>query len=680
MAEDKVCSKCQTSNEMQALVKREYRCAGCGLELAHLDMAANGAIRGVFGWLLDLGAVVQERYRIAAVLGKGGFGITYLVDDLRLQGKRRALKEIPELLFDEYETRLLGRLNHPAIPDIIDCFNLNGMVYLVLEFGGSRTLRSEQDRQGGRIPIFTLLPWVEQICDALIYLHSQDPPIIHRDLKPDNILLDDNDRVMLIDFGIAKEAGGDKVTRTLGRAVTHGFSPPEQVLGTGTDARSDVYALGAILYATITGRVPPAAHERVTGTALEPPSSFFPDIPPLLDSAIRQALELNLNARQQTIAELARTLVLVQSGGMSQRTVAIADPGSLSARPVTSREVRLASVQLPSTPATSGIGGKITTFPRSQPVPEVPRRGLKQGLIWSGAGLALAGVVGIAGWMLLKEEGKEPRQAETSNAAAGTPQTALSAPPPSSATPAPVAMSNAPPPVPATPTGAEPASPSPATTTTGVKPALPANVPADPAPPLPATITAKASPNRSALDSASPNLPSIYMKTYYVKNQELNVRTDPGYEYEVIAKLSPRESLTALERLVDQDKISWIKIRTGSIEGWVNEELITIDKPVATIDKPVQPAIPTIPATTKTQRSNVLSPARSSSFKKEARTTTQAIPKIPPSDKTVQVRPKPSAEARSTSLPERSPRSPSGSGSSRYTPEQLRAMKRFNDM
>jgi len=434
MSEQKVCPRCRTPNEIPVLVKREYRCAGCGLELAHLDMAANGAVRGVFGWLLDLDTVVNERYRIAAVLGKGGFGVTYLADDLRLAGKRRALKEIPELLFDEYETRLLGRLNHPAIPDIIDRLSVGGMIYLVLEFGGSRTLRSEQDRQGGRIPIFVLIPWVEQICDALMYLHSQDPPIIHRDLKPDNILLDDNDRVMLIDFGIAKETGGDNVTRTLGRAVTHGFSPPEQVLGTGTDARSDVYALGAILYAAITGKTPPAAHERVTGTALEPPSNFFPDIPPLLDAAIRQALELNLHTRQQTIAELARTLELVRSGGTSARTVFVSDTSTLTAGLGTSREVHLASVQLPSTRYTQGAAR--VEDRTAQPVPEVQRGGRLRGLVWSGVGLALAGLVTVVGWVYLQETG--PKQAATPNATA-TPAQPASPEPAQAAGPAPAA-------------------------------------------------------------------------------------------------------------------------------------------------------------------------------------------------------------------------------------------------
>ena len=406
--DDRVCPKCGTRNESGALIRRQYRCAGCGLELAHLDMAANGAVRGVFGWVLDRGVVVHERYQIVAVLGKGGFGVTYLVDDIRLAGKRRALKEIPGLLFDEYETRLLGRLTHPAIPDIIDRFDADGMVYLVLEFGGSRTLRIEMDRQGGRLPVFVLLPWIEQVCAALVYLHSQDPPVIHRDLKPENILLDDNDRVMLIDFGIAKESNEQNATRTLGRAVTHGFSPPEQVLGTGTDVRSDVYALGAILYCAITGRVPPAAHERITGTVFEPPSRFFPEIPVLLDTAICQALELNLQKRQQSIAELAQCLALVCSGGASARTVVAARPAPLPSDTRASEAVRLDTVKFPSTRQSQRATAvaSVREPPPAEPSPPPPRQAWK----WVGIGFAGFALAGASGWLYWRNVNPDSRR------------------------------------------------------------------------------------------------------------------------------------------------------------------------------------------------------------------------------------------------------------------------------
>ena len=352
-AAEKCCPKCGATNLVSELPGREYRCGDCGTELAHLDTLATGAVRGVLGWLLESGTEVHERYRVAALLGKGGFGATYLVDDMRLHGKRRALKEVPELLFDEYETRLLGRLNHPAIPDITDRFTDNGMVYQVLEFGGDRTLRIEQERRGGRIPLFVLLPWIRQLCDALAYLHGQEPPVVHRDLKPDNILLDDNDRIMLIDFGIAKEAAPDTATRTIGRAVTQGFSPPEQVLGTGTDARSDVYALGAIMYHLLTGQMPPAAHERITGRLIEPLTASLPECPLLIQAAVMKALELNINLRQQSIAEFAESLDLVLAGSGSKPTVSIA--GEIHASgPAATGGVVLPSVQLPSSRSTGG--------------------------------------------------------------------------------------------------------------------------------------------------------------------------------------------------------------------------------------------------------------------------------------------------------------------------------------
>ncbi len=300
----RACQKCRTITSELLLSSSEYRCPGCGFELAHVDFAPNGTIRGIFGYLLSAGNLVNDRYQVEKVLGKGGFGATYLVEDLKLKGRRRALKEIPELLFDDHEVNLLSQLNHPAIPDIIDRFISSAMIYLVLEFGGSRTLGSHSQALGGPIPLKLVLPWMRQLCDALSYLHSQDPPIIHRDLKPDNILLDDNDRIMLIDFGIAKESESTGPTRTIARAASHGFSPPEQVLGTGTDERSDIYALAATFYFLLTDKIPAAAHERVAGKEIEPPSSLIPNIPPELDRILLSALSLNYNQRPNTIDEM----------------------------------------------------------------------------------------------------------------------------------------------------------------------------------------------------------------------------------------------------------------------------------------------------------------------------------------------------------------------------------------
>ena len=160
------CSKCGAKTEELKAIANEYKCSQCDYELAHLDMAANGAIRGVFGWLKETGAEIGGRYQVETVLGKGGFGATYLVLDQRVQGKRWALKEIPEILFDEYEVSLLSQLDHPSIPIIVDRFTDANMVYLVLKFGGTKTLATEC-KQKKTIAYEVLKPWLLQSHDQL---------------------------------------------------------------------------------------------------------------------------------------------------------------------------------------------------------------------------------------------------------------------------------------------------------------------------------------------------------------------------------------------------------------------------------------------------------------------------------------------------------------------------------
>lgn len=306
------CGRCHATTSRLALSQSDFRCPQCGQEMAYVDVAPNGTIRGVFGFLRNENEILEDRYQIEKFLGKGGFGATYFVRDLKLKGKRRALKEVPTLMFDETEVNVLSQLHHPSIPDILDRFEKDGMVYLILEFGGSQTLSQYCKAQGGQIPLAVALPWMRQVCEALDYLHSQTPPIIHRDLKPDNILVDENNRVMLIDFGISKESNESLYTRTVARAASLGFSPPEQVLGTGTDERSDIYAFGATFYYVLTGTVPPGAHERVAGKNLVPVHQFAPETPPILCEVIEKALQLNMNERPQTVREILDVLEQVE--------------------------------------------------------------------------------------------------------------------------------------------------------------------------------------------------------------------------------------------------------------------------------------------------------------------------------------------------------------------------------
>jgi serine/threonine-protein kinase len=430
------CPTCGASNTLEALRKREYRCGQCNLELAHVDVAANGVIRGIFGWLHSKGDMVESRYRVKSVLGKGGFGATYLVEDMRLNGKRRALKEVPELLFDEYETTLLSQLNHPSIPDIIDRNVADGMVYLVLEFGGNQTLGSERKQYQGRIPLANLLPWMQQLCEVLIYLHSQNPPIIHRDLKPDNILLDENRRIMLIDFGIAKEAKPATMTRTIGRAATHGFSPPEQAMGTGTDERSDIYSLAATFYALLTGESPPAAHERVSGKEITPPSQIVPNISPQLEAALLQALSLNVNHRQQSMLEFSQALqmTIVNPQDFSTQSTAYTDRTVMISQAIgsgdTTSHLHPTSIQLPRGQTTSTN----TKIGKTKPNATAPiddstvQQASKRNAIIIASGLAVVLLAAfIAYWLWFKPE-TEKIATETDKSTVTPTPTAVTAP------------------------------------------------------------------------------------------------------------------------------------------------------------------------------------------------------------------------------------------------------------
>jgi serine/threonine protein kinase len=220
--------------------------------------------------LLSVGSVLHERYRVVRVLGKGGMGAVYLVEDVKLYGKLWAVKELLERFIDagdraeavaqfEQEAKLLVGLRHPNLPQIVDAFEQDGRHYLVMEYVEGQTLEEmlEQAPEGA-FAEEQVLEWTAQICDVLNYLHSHEPPVIFRDLKPANVMITPEGRVKLIDFGVARLFDPSKGTDTL-KMGTVGYAPPEQYAGQGqTTPRSDVYALGATLYELLTGDNPEA--------------------------------------------------------------------------------------------------------------------------------------------------------------------------------------------------------------------------------------------------------------------------------------------------------------------------------------------------------------------------------------------------------------------------------------
>ncbi len=265
---------------------------------------------------LATGAILDNRYRIARLVGQGGFGAVYRAWHLSLN-LPIALKENrdsgPESQRQfEREARLLAALRHPNLPRVMDHFVIPGQgQYLVMDFIEGRSLRALLEARGGPLDEAEALPWMRQVCDALTYLHTRTPPIIHRDIKPDNIIITNDGRAMLVDFGISKVYDPDKGTTVGAKAVTPGYSPPEQYGRGRTGAWSDVYSLGATLYTLLTGQVPPEAPDLSSGAdELTPPAEANPVISAATARAIEAAMTLPISQRLPDAAEFTQALPL----------------------------------------------------------------------------------------------------------------------------------------------------------------------------------------------------------------------------------------------------------------------------------------------------------------------------------------------------------------------------------
>lgn len=228
----------------------------------------------------------HHRYRLRQLLGRGGMGAVYLAEDLNLAGRLVAIKE--NLNNDEdaqrqfrHEAVLLAHLRHPNLPQVIDYFlGQDGRQYLVMEYVPGENLQ-EVLRKQGPLPVSEAIACIDQIMQAVAYMHRQQDEetgrrrsVVHRDIKPANIKRTPEGRYLLVDFGIAKQNSKTiRGTAVSARALTPGYAPIEQY-GGGTDERSDIYALGATLYALLTGKTPPSSVDLAAGTPLPPLRSY----------------------------------------------------------------------------------------------------------------------------------------------------------------------------------------------------------------------------------------------------------------------------------------------------------------------------------------------------------------------------------------------------------------------
>lgn len=268
---------------------------------------------------LENGFLLHKRYRILDVLGQGGMGAVYRAFDENLDISV-AVKE-NSFLSEDYarqfqrEAKILASLRHPNLPRVFDYFVIDQQgQYLVMDYIEGEDLR-EWISKNEEITESDALQIGIAICNALIYLHSREPAITHRDIKPGNIKITPSGEVLLVDFGLVKRMHRKELTTTAARAMTPGYSPPEQYGETPTDHRSDIYSLGATLYTVLAGFIPEDGLNRATGKAeLTPLRSYNPQISKRSADAIEKALSLQFSDRWQSAAEFKDALIAAIEG------------------------------------------------------------------------------------------------------------------------------------------------------------------------------------------------------------------------------------------------------------------------------------------------------------------------------------------------------------------------------
>jgi serine/threonine protein kinase len=280
--------------------------------------------------MLAPNSILRGRYRIVQLIGKGGMGAVFEAIDQTFENVV-AIKQM--LVGDEHlrkaferEARLLNRLRHRALPVVTDYFFEADGEFLVMQYIPGNDLGAMLKNRAATVApqgvpkpfdVETVLNWADQLLDALDYLHTQNPPVLHRDIKPQNLKLNERGEIILLDFGLAKGAASSTGQTTAFTSIygyTPSYAPLEQIQGSGTSTRSDLYSLAATVYNLLTGVTPVDALTRATAAVsgkpdpLKPIHHINPQVSEAVANILMSALSQNPERRPDSAARLRNAL------------------------------------------------------------------------------------------------------------------------------------------------------------------------------------------------------------------------------------------------------------------------------------------------------------------------------------------------------------------------------------
>lgn len=336
-------------------------------------------------------------------------GAVYLARVEALGNKPVAIKEMRIVAIDEatqnqaikqfqQEASFLAHLDHPNLVHVSDYFCEDGRHYLVMDYVKGQTLGELLSQRREPFTVLTVLEWALQLTSVLGYLHNQNPPIMFRDLKPSNIMLDESNKIRLIDFGIARSYSPESVTATfLQGSGSSGYSPMEQYQGGGTtDPRSDIYSLGATLYHLLTNQIPLSPVEVVSdGKSIVAPHTLNYNVTPGLEQILLKMLSLRKQDRQTDIAQVANQLrtIYVSLQQSSQATEALSGViAALASQPkATSAPTKPPVAKAMVAPASHTSVIQVTSV--------LPPKDPNEKYIWMVLATLCVVLMGVAGWM-----------------------------------------------------------------------------------------------------------------------------------------------------------------------------------------------------------------------------------------------------------------------------------------